>query len=358
MKKAIILINGLGLGNSTRCKVLIDWLFSKNYEVTILTSGNGEEFFNKKKYNIIKLDRIDYGKISERLSILKLFVNLVKIFRIVKKNSIKINNLVKKIDADLIISDSVYFFPNKDFKKRYSIALNNSNLVIKYFFKLKYKPLSIFPQFFFIEVFDYIISKSVYKKIWSPVISMTDFKNFNDLNNKIITLPPISRFKNKNIHKDYSKNIKKICIMLSGSSFKTKIELSENNLKNFHFNLINYNYKLGSKKYDNHKYYYKEFDNYKLLKECDIAIINSGYSAISDCINLELPMILIPVKNHAEQYINSKIIEQEKFGIMSSDDLNKDIIKISKNYNIFKNNLIENNKKITGINYFVNELLK
>ena len=74
MKKAIILINGLGLGNSTRCKVLIDWLFSKNYEVTILTSGNGEEFFNTKKYNIIKLDRIDYGKISERLSILKLFV--------------------------------------------------------------------------------------------------------------------------------------------------------------------------------------------------------------------------------------------------------------------------------------------
>ena len=50
MKKAVILINGLGLGNSTRCKVLIDWLFSNNYDVTILTSGNGEEFFNKKKY--------------------------------------------------------------------------------------------------------------------------------------------------------------------------------------------------------------------------------------------------------------------------------------------------------------------
>ena len=54
---------------------------------------------------------------------------------------------------------------------------------------------------------------------------MTDFKNFNDLNNKIITLP-ISRFKNKDANKDYSKNIKKICLYHE-SSFKTKIELTK-----------------------------------------------------------------------------------------------------------------------------------
>ena len=35
MKKAIILINGLGLGNSTRCDVLIDWLDSKKFSIFI-----------------------------------------------------------------------------------------------------------------------------------------------------------------------------------------------------------------------------------------------------------------------------------------------------------------------------------
>ena len=49
MKKAIILINGLGLGNSTRCDVLIDWLDSKKFSIFIFTSGNGIEYFKDKK---------------------------------------------------------------------------------------------------------------------------------------------------------------------------------------------------------------------------------------------------------------------------------------------------------------------
>ena len=161
MKNAVILINGLGLGNSTRCKVIIDWLISKDFKITILTSGNGEEFFKFSKYKIISLQQIDYGKKDGKLSIIKLISNLLKIIKIVRINSKNINKVIKDVDADLIISDSVYFFPSKDFKKRNSIALNNSNLVIKYFFKNNNKPINIYPQFLFIEIFDYLISKFV-----------------------------------------------------------------------------------------------------------------------------------------------------------------------------------------------------
>ena len=357
MKNAVLLINGLGLGNSTRCKVLIDWLISNNYKITILTSGNGKDFFNYNKYTITPLDQIDYDKRGDKLSVLKLILNLINIIKIVKRNSKKINDIISEVSADLIISDSIYFFPGKDFKKRYSVALNNSNLVIKYFFKFKNKPLSIYPQFFFIELFDYLISKLVYKKIWSPVISINDLKNNYDDRSNIYTLPPISRFKNHFNEKD-SQYINNICIMLSGSSFKTKVNFTKDNLKKFNFYLINYNFKLSYETYDNHKYYYKEYDNFNILKKSDIAIINSGYSAISDCINLAIPMILMPINNHAEQYINSAIVKNEEFGIISSGNLNLDLEKISKNYKFFKKKLLDNKKKIDLVNYFDKKLIE
>ena len=85
MKNAILLINGLGLGNSTRCKVIIDWLIKKNYKITIVTSGNGEKFFKNSSNKIILLEQIDYYKSSDNLSVKKLFLNLFKILKIVKK---------------------------------------------------------------------------------------------------------------------------------------------------------------------------------------------------------------------------------------------------------------------------------
>ena len=68
-------------------------------------------------------------------------------------------------------------------------------------------------------------------------------------------------------------------------------------------------------------------------------------------------MILIPIKNHAEQYINSKIVENEKFGIISSNNIDEDIKHISSNYEFYKNNLIKNKKIIDSHEYFKDELI-
>ena len=43
-KKVLFLINGLGLGNSTRCFAIIERLFQLDTDVSIITSGNGSWF--------------------------------------------------------------------------------------------------------------------------------------------------------------------------------------------------------------------------------------------------------------------------------------------------------------------------
>src|SRR5262245_37598703 len=46
--KCLFMINGLGLGNSTRCHAVIERLAQKGAEVHVLTSGNGLTYFEGK----------------------------------------------------------------------------------------------------------------------------------------------------------------------------------------------------------------------------------------------------------------------------------------------------------------------
>src|SRR5438128_2318167 len=44
----LFIINGLGLGNSTRCYAVMEHLMEQGFRIHVLTSGNGLEFFQQK----------------------------------------------------------------------------------------------------------------------------------------------------------------------------------------------------------------------------------------------------------------------------------------------------------------------
>src|SRR6185503_11809790 len=45
----LFLVNGLGMGNSTRCFAIMEHLHDRGASIHVLTSGNGLEFFQDKK---------------------------------------------------------------------------------------------------------------------------------------------------------------------------------------------------------------------------------------------------------------------------------------------------------------------
>ena len=71
-KKILFLINGLGLGNSTRCLAIIEKLIEKNCEISIITSGNGEWFFQNLSFvsNLECIDEIKYGSKNNKINII------------------------------------------------------------------------------------------------------------------------------------------------------------------------------------------------------------------------------------------------------------------------------------------------
>ena len=62
-QKVLFVVNGLGLGNSTRCYAIIEHLHRAGVEIHVLTSGNGLFFFEDKPAvtSLAARDGFQYG---------------------------------------------------------------------------------------------------------------------------------------------------------------------------------------------------------------------------------------------------------------------------------------------------------
>lgn len=335
----IFFVNGLGLGNSTRCYSIIDAIKKKNKKVNIIvaTSGNGYWFFkNQKEVDILhKLKQVSYKKKSGKLSAISTILSLFKILKIFSQNTNIAINLIKKYNPKVVLSDSFYFFPrilkNKNFK---FISINNADYVVEKFFKTKKKPFSIYPQFFLIELIDYLYNFYFYDFILSPSF-LTKSKIFKK---KIYRIPPLIRSKLK-INRD--KKFKPL-IMLSGSTFSTQIDDKFEGLSKFKKVDI-----LGRDKIDNENkvfnYLGKIKNNVKFLNKYNAAVINAGFSALSEVYLLKKPSVIVPVPNHSEQYFNAKTLDSLGLAIFSKER------KIFQNLNILKKNFIKYKKHYSRI---------
>ena len=355
-KKILFLINGLGLGNSTRCYAIIERLKKLNNSIYIVTSGNGKWFFEEKKEieNLYFNDSINYGATNQKINIGKTLLNIPNIILTIKKNSENLIKIINDIKPDVIVTDSVYTFPKI---KKFDIpivALNNADLTVNYFRNLKKKPRSIYGQYYFIEQLDYLYHKIMPEVVISPCFLSNDIKNISKFK-KIKRVGPIVRL---GIKKRQKKENKRGAIMLSGSNFGVEINLKDNNQK-FELDIIGRN---KPDKWINKKGVYfngKIKNNIELINNIDFCVVNGGYSALSELYWAKIPMIVVPVPNHAEQWTNAKQIELSGTGIISDKDnyekkiteLNNDFKKFEDNY---EKNIIDDNGADDAASIIVN----
>ena len=77
-KRVLFLVNGLGIGISTRCYAVIQRLAERDVEIQVITSGNGTWFFPGKPEvtAIHAIKSLTYGTDKEgRISILNTFAH-------------------------------------------------------------------------------------------------------------------------------------------------------------------------------------------------------------------------------------------------------------------------------------------
>ena len=322
----------MGLGNSTRCLSIMENLkiIDKSTRIIVFTSGNGSFFFknNKLVEKVYNQKQLSYSKKGNKLSVLKTILNIKNYLNTFNQNTKKILELENKYEPNLIFTDSFYFFPYLKKKIKCKIlSLNNSNEVINSFLNNKIKKkISILPQLFLIEFFDYLFHYFLTDIIISPYFSG---KN-KMINKKIFSCTPIIRNK---LSINNSKNFKPI-IMLSGSSFSSKIILKKE---------LGYKFKtmtvIGKKKISSSKklkFIGKKKENIQILNSSNSGIINAGFSAVSEFYLLKKPCVVIPVKGHSEQYYNAKFLENLGVAIYSCEEqMFNDLSIIKNNYKQF-----------------------
>ena len=69
--RILMLVNGLGLGNSTRCHAIIQRLQEEGAHVEVVTSGNGLWYFEgRPEVSVLhEIESLYYGKKKGKLSI-------------------------------------------------------------------------------------------------------------------------------------------------------------------------------------------------------------------------------------------------------------------------------------------------
>jgi hypothetical protein len=324
----LFMINGLGLGNSTRCHAIIENLLKKGAEIHVMTSGNGLEFFRKTTglASLTSVDAFFYSGVGGRVSFWRTFLSFGKLIGIARRKRAQLEELLTKVKPDVAGIDSEYSL--QPLKKRNIpiVAINNSDVVVSEFLRLKNFPFSVLGQFWGVEFMDYLFHRFNCDMVLSPSILPVPVRHPRCRRIGLIVRNELCDFIEKNEGRPFPapRSIKNVVFMLSGSIFASDIGLGENKLP-FHIDVVG----RDGTNTESVTFHGKLMNNISLLEKADVLVINGGFSAVSEAVALRKPTFVIPVPGHAEQYANALALKNAGLGyIVSAGDVLSELLQI------------------------------
>ncbi len=311
--KVLFLTNGLGLGNSTRCHAIIQRLHASGARVEVVTSGNGLWYFSDKieVSDVHEIQPLAYGTKDGAISITRTFTSIAGMVGIFRRNAKKIGNILDERRPDVVVIDSDYNFLPVKHRKIPIAALNNADVVWNSYFQFKDRPHSIRAQFFGVEVLDYWFHKLIPDQVLSPCLD----PRVPQSGGNILRIGPIVR----QVYKAslQTRPPARATVMLSGSVFGTPVNFNRSTYP-VQIDVIGRECPEGWSEKQEVTFHGKIKDTYPLLKNSDVAVVNGGFSAVSEMFAMKKPLVVVPVPNHAEQWINARTIEHLGLGLIAT----------------------------------------
>ncbi|MBF0587930.1 MAG: hypothetical protein HQL53_02255 [Magnetococcales bacterium] len=318
--RILFLVNGLGLGNATRCDAVIQALHRHGAEIQVVTSGNGLWYF--RDHAIVKTvhenESFHYAASDDgRISIAGTLGATFGHIQALRRNVKRIEVILKSWKPDVVVTDSDY---TSRPMKRLGIpfaAINNADVVVHQYARFTDRPKSIRAQFHAVERMDALYHRRVPDRVLSPALDTS----IPEAAGNIRRIGPIVR---QAMRKAPVPNVrpKRAVIMLSGSVFGSPVRLTRHDYpvdidvvgrEGESANLD------GGSGGGRVRFHGKIHDTTELLKRADLAVINGGFSAVSEMFCLRKPVVVVPVPNHAEQWINARSIVEMGVGTMCEE---------------------------------------
>ncbi|MEI6150532.1 MAG: glycosyltransferase family protein [bacterium] len=313
----LFMINGLGLGNSTRCYAVIEYLVERGVQVDVLTSGNGLAFFGDKRaiHSVTAMDAFFYSGAKGRVSGWRTLSSLARLWRLERHKRRQLEALLGHLRPDLVVTDSEYVLTPLRKRGIPVLALNNSDVVVSEYLDGRAVPRTTWSQFWIIEYMDYLFHRFFCAGVISPAAKRVPPRHprihrvglivRRDVRQRIpVTRPAFPPWS----------EVRKLVFMLSGSIFASSIDLDRSDLP-FEMHVVG---REGPSRGRVH-YHGKLMDNTAHLVGADVLVINGGFSAVSEAIALGKPTFVIPVPGHAEQFVNARMVADLGMGYVTDE---------------------------------------
>jgi len=340
MVKVLVALAGIGYGHVTRIDSLLKELESKDKcDVKIMAYGPAMSYFSP-KYDVYPLLPHKYvGDMT--LSFLGTLKANWRFPATFKKNSEIIANKIHKYKPDLVISDGE-FGANRayeDLKKTKTKVVTVHNF-----------DLSLFQKYDEDHKLDFKLRAELYsvKRLCSWLIGASD----------LVLVPTFAKTKNpikkvkhvglmvrswpEDLPSKYDIMInediplKNVLVQIGGTQIGNKLvkmfsSLSED-LGEFTFSC--FSGKLASEK-KNFKFVSFKKNIFNYIKASESAVSLAGHSFLSDALTFNLPVFIVPIREHLEQLVNAWYLNKMGLGYQFGPDkeLKKDVLK--KEFDVF-----------------------
>jgi UDP:flavonoid glycosyltransferase YjiC (YdhE family) len=312
--RALLLVNGLGLGNSTRCHAIMQRLQERGVETTVITSGNGKWYFEGRTDvgPIQGIEAFYYASKNGKISIPGTLMAVGDFRRIAKRNAAVVRRVLDDFQPDVALIDSVY--TTGPMKKRGIpiVALNNADVVHVSYRRFGDQPKSTRLQFYCIEEMDYLFHRARVDMVLSPSLDPT----LPEVGGNVRRIGPIVR---RGYGSDATSGpVRRVLVMLSGSRFGSPVALKDN-VYPFHIDVVGRDAPKDLTLPPNVTFHGRVRDNTEIVRAADLVLVNGGFSAVSEAFALKKPMVVLPIPNHAEQWVNGRTIEHLGVGFMADE---------------------------------------
>jgi len=314
----LFLINGLGMGNSTRCHAVIENLAAAGVSVHVLTSGNGLKYFANRPgiASLHEMASFYYSGTNGGVSGWATIKTVGNLAKLAKAKRAKLEQIIEQVRPDIAVTDSEYATAPLRRRKIPIAAINNSEVVVTEFLKHRRDAKGVRSHFWFVEFSDYLFHRKFCDLILSPYPLRTPTRHPKFRRIGLIVRRNVREIIAAAPEPNLSpRQLKNVVFMLSGSVHATLVNFDG---RKFPFNVDVVGRDGNS--HDNVTFHGRLMNNTELLARADALVINGGYSALSEAFAFRKPTYVLPVPGHAEQFINARLADDLGLGFQVTEE--------------------------------------
>jgi hypothetical protein len=314
----LFLINGLGLGNSTRCHAVIQQLAGMGCRVHVLTSGNGLAYFQNRDCieSLTEMESFYYSGTGRGISGWSTLKSVMSLARLAKAKRKRLARLLDELNPDVAVIDSEYAISPLRRRHIPIVAINNSEVVVTEYLKRRKKAPGTHSQFWFIEFSDYLFHRRYADLVLSPFPRHTPTRHPKFRRIGLIVRPEVKQLATQISTKKIlsPRQMRTVVFMLSGSIHASQVDFDGHQFP-FKIEVVG---RAGQSR-GPVVFHGRQLNNAALLERADAFVINGGYSAVSESFALRKPTLVLPVPGHAEQFVNASLIEDFGLGFAATE---------------------------------------